>query len=234
MQFGASKKGILVSETIGNRGREHAMIQRMQWIFLAGVLLMIAPELPPAQEKTPQGQQAQSVEQSKGYDDLQQKMLYEKQQSDMEIQRMEARKKNEKYYNTLAFISFAITVLVVFAIIALIFFARARREKRRHELIGQYLEKGREVPRELLSGKITGAVLSPGQWAALIRWRDLRRGTWLLCLGLGIGLAVYLWSGNMKYTVWCLIILFLSAAFYINALFFSGKSDSNRKREGDA
>ena len=97
------------------------MIRRMQWILLTGVLLAIAPEMPPAQEKAPQDQQAQSVEQPKGYDDLQQKMLYEKQQSDMEIQRMEARKKNEKYYNTLAFISFAITVLVVFAIIALIF-----------------------------------------------------------------------------------------------------------------
>lgn len=210
------------------------MTRIMPWILLAGVLFLVTPESLPAQEKASQEQQVQSGEQSKGYDDLQQKMQYEKHQMEMQIKSNEARRKYEKYYNTLAFVSFAITILGIFAIIALVFFARARKERRRHELIGQYLEKGQEVPRELLAGKMTGAVLSPEQWSAFIRWRDLRWGTWLLCFGLGVGLAIYLWSGTLRYTVWCLIILFLSAGFYVNALLLSGQSNIKRNRESGA
>lgn len=211
------------------------MTRIMQWIALACVLLLSTPAWTDAQEKKSSGQQAQSVEQSlESSGSFQQQLELEKLRSERASQNMEAGYKAAKYYSLLALIAFALTMLVIFAVITLIFFARARRERRRHELIGQYLEKGQEVPRELLSGRTTGAVLSPEQWAAFIRWRDLRRGTWFLCLGLGIGLVIYLWFGNLKYTVWCLIILFMSVAFYINALFFSGRSDFNRKQESES
>jgi hypothetical protein len=210
------------------------MSRMIRWIFLAVILLLIPAKLPLAQEQTSQNQRAQSDRPSGEYNDIQQQIQLEKQQDETvlrqyALQQMEVRHKTAKYNALMGVIAFAITILGILAIITLVFIARARKEQRRRELIGQYLEKGQVVPSELLAGTVVGGALSTEQWNALIRLRSLRWGTWLLCLGLGIGLAIYFWSGNLKYTLWCLILLFLSIGFYINALFFSGKSDSTQK-----
>lgn len=125
-------------------------------------------------------------------------------------------------------------ILGLFAVIIMFFIIHSRKERRRHELIGHFIEKGQEVPRELLLGRMVGAALSPEQWAGFIRSRDFRRGTWLLCLGLAIGVALYFLFRDMSMAIGFLVFfLFLSAGCFINALFFSGKSDFNRKKERD-
>ena len=210
------------------------MSQMMRLIFLAGILFLIPARSALAQEQASQNQKVQNEKPSGEYNDNQQQIQLDKQQDESALrhyalQQMEVRHKTAKYNALMGVIAFAITILAILAIITLVFFARARKEQRRHELIGQYLEKGQIVPSELLAGTVVGGALSPEQWSAIIRLRSMRWGTWLLCLGLGIGLTIYFWSGTLRHTVWCLIVLFLSFGFYINALFFSGQSAINRK-----
>jgi hypothetical protein len=93
--------------------------------------------------------------------------------------------------------------LIVIAAMALYF--ATQREKRRQDLMARYLEKGQDVPHALLP-------------APPSRQHDLRRGIWLLSWGLGIGLVLYIASGDWSVAAWSLILLFLSAASFINAM----------------
>jgi hypothetical protein len=111
----------------------------------------------------------------------------------------------------------AAIVLVVIIVAALIF--ATLRDKRRQELFSRFAEKGQEIPRELLP-------LPPS------RLRELRRATWLSSLGLGLGLVLYITTGDWRVAAWCLILLFLATASFINAALFYGSSGSERRIEG--
>jgi uncharacterized membrane protein YfcA len=121
-------------------------------------------------------------------------------------------------------------LLFSLAVVAIVHFFAVRAQRQRLELIERYIEKGQEVPSELLAKAVT---MSPEK-RAISRQRDMRRGCWLLFWGLGFALLGYLSTGQLKSTILGLIFLFLSAGSFVNGLFFSGKPDSDRKQEKDA
>jgi hypothetical protein len=108
------------------------------------------------------------------------------------------------------------TALFVIAISVIALFFGTLREKRRQDLIARFVDKGQEIPRSLLPQLPS-------------RQRELRRGIWLTSLGLGVGLVLYIASGNLRVAAWCLILLFLGAASFLNAVLFY----PNRMRKGD-
>jgi Na+/melibiose symporter-like transporter len=105
-------------------------------------------------------------------------------------------------------------------VIALHFSTKSQREKQK--LIEQCIEKGRDVPPELLAQTIPLK-----KQTEYTRRRDIRRGIWLLYWGLG--LVAYIASDDLKSAAFSLIFLFLGAGSFVNAMFFSGKPNSDRK-----
>jgi len=121
-------------------------------------------------------------------------------------------------------------LLFALAVVAIVHYFAVRAQRQRLELIERYIEKGQEVPHELLAKAVT---MSPEK-RAISRQRDMRRGCWLLCWGLGFALLGYLTTGQLRSTILGLIFLFLSVGSFVNGLFFSGKPDSDQKQEKDA
>jgi hypothetical protein len=101
-------------------------------------------------------------------------------------------------------------------VIGLVLFFMSQRDKRRQELIARFVDKGQEVP--------------PALWPpAPSAQRELRRGTWLTSLGLGIGVVLYIATDDFKVAAWSLILLFLGAASFLNAVLFYPKPGSHRQ-----
>lgn len=105
-------------------------------------------------------------------------------------------------------------VVLLIAVIGMALLFANQREKRRQELIARFLDKGQEIPPVLLPG--------PSQQ------REMRRGVWLASLGIGLGLVLYIASGDWRVAAWCLILLFLSVASFLNAAFFYRDPGSGR------
>lgn len=103
--------------------------------------------------------------------------------------------------------------VIALAVIALIF--GMYREKRRQDLLARFIDKGQEIPSALLPQPPS-------------RLRELRRGVWLTSLGLGVGLVLYIATGSLRAAAWCLILLFLGAASFLNAMLFYPNSDSRQ------
>lgn len=102
---------------------------------------------------------------------------------------------------------------VVMAILAMLFLAQ--RDRRRHALIMHFLDKGLPVSPELLPQPPSAQ-------------RDRRLGTWLMGLGAGLGLALYLVTGEMRMAAWCVVPLALGLAAFLNAVLFHRTSGSER------
>lgn len=94
---------------------------------------------------------------------------------------------------------------VVMAILAMLFLAQ--RDRRRHALIMHFLDKGLPVSPELLPQPPSAQ-------------RDRRLGTWLTGLGAGLGLALYLVTGELRMAAWCAVPLALGLAGFVNAVLF--------------
>jgi hypothetical protein len=107
-------------------------------------------------------------------------------------------------------------VLTVIVVAALLF--AVLRDKRRLDLYARFAEKGQEIPRALLP-------MPPS------RMRELRRATWLSSLGIGLGLVLYIATGDLRVSAWCLILLSLALASLINATFFY--SDAGFGEQGE-
>jgi hypothetical protein len=111
-----------------------------------------------------------------------------------------------------------IVIFVIFvAVIALLF--GTLRAKFKRDLFARFVDKGQEIPAALLPRPPS-------------RQRELRRGVWLTSLGLGVGLVLGI-AGGPRVAAWCLILLFLGAASFLNAVLFypdesGGKGDGNR------
>jgi hypothetical protein len=104
---------------------------------------------------------------------------------------------------------YVLPALIVLTIIAALLFA-AMHEKRKQELIARFIDKGQEIPPTLL----------PAPTAQ----RDTRRGIWLTSFALGLGLVLYLATGELRAAVWGLLPLFLAAASFVNAALFRARS----------
>lgn len=81
------------------------------------------------------------------------------------------------------------------------------REKRKLELIALFVEKGQQIPSQLLARPSS-------------RHGARRVGMFLTAFGLSLGLLIYVLADEPRYVAWCLIPLFLGAASFVNAAFF--------------
>jgi len=109
--------------------------------------------------------------------------------------------------------AFAAVFVIVVAVIALPF--GILREKFRRDLLARFVDKGQEIPAALLPRPPS-------------RERELRRGVWLTSLGLGVGLVLFM-AGGPRVAAWCLILLFLGAASFLNAVLFYRDESGGRR-----
>jgi hypothetical protein len=106
----------------------------------------------------------------------------------------------------------AATALLVIGLALIVAVSMWLRGWRRHRLLTTFIERGQEIPPALLPRPPS-------------RQDEQRRGTWLTCLGVGVGLVLYIVSGDPKLAAWCLIPLFLGLASFVNAALFSRPND---------
>ncbi|MBX5460795.1 MAG: hypothetical protein IRZ28_06840 [Steroidobacteraceae bacterium] len=107
-------------------------------------------------------------------------------------------------------------MLFVLGVIAVSFHFAHRQERERLLTIQRLVEKGLPVPHEL-----SGRRLPP----TAQRRNDLHHAITLLCLGLGLGLALWLVTGHWRLAAWALIFLFLSAGKFVT-WYIDGRSGS--------
>jgi hypothetical protein len=108
-------------------------------------------------------------------------------------------------------------VLLGLAVLVVVFVLIVRSNKARHETIRLMIEKGQEIPPEFFAPH--RPPVPTKEPLALDYYRGMAIGwgvTWT-CLGLGIGLANYLSSGNIRAAAWGLIFVFLGIGSFINA-----------------
>ncbi|HUF72492.1 MAG TPA: DUF6249 domain-containing protein [Gammaproteobacteria bacterium] len=108
--------------------------------------------------------------------------------------------------------AYALMIGLIVIIVAAMYFA-SQREKRKQDLFVQFLDKGQSIPQEILPPMPS-------------RQRELRRGVWLLFLGIGLGLVLYISSREWGNAAWSLILLFPAAASFVNAALFYGSPRS--------
>ena len=116
-------------------------------------------------------------------------------------------------------------MLFVLAIIILALRYDERTDRRRVALIEQHLDKGREIPRELLQPKYDGRT------PAERRQHSFRRGVVLLAWAAGIAAVFYVVSGESRALVWGLPFLLLGVGHFFNGVFLSAAGES---RGGDS
>ena len=101
------------------------------------------------------------------------------------------------------FVGMAVAVIIVWVVMAMV----QNTDRYRHETIRSYLEKGVEVPYELL---VDGG--NPQTWKPS---SDLRKAMVWLAVGLGIGMTGYIFSGNLKALALGLIFDFIGIGYLI-------------------
>jgi hypothetical protein len=106
----------------------------------------------------------------------------------------------------------AVFVIILAAVVMLFGTIHAKFKR---DLFARFVDKGQEIPVALLPRPPS-------------RERELRRGIWLTSLGLGVGFALFL-AGGPRAAAWCLILLFLAAASFLNAVLFY-RDDSGRQK----
>ncbi len=105
-------------------------------------------------------------------------------------------------------------MIFVLCIIAMNLYAAYRTEKKRHELLSAFISADREIPAELLPP-------TPAQAEAIRRHEDIRRGIWMLSWGVGIAMALVIYTGEIRMAAWSLIFLLLAAGSFFNAFVLS-------------
>jgi hypothetical protein len=143
----------------------------------------------------------------------------------------EAQELTREYRLLIAWV-IALVFLFVASIVAISLFIQHLSAKRHAELIEQFLEKGQDIPPELLAQ--TG-------WPGLRRHaaaepdhsRSMRRGVSLLALAFAIAVLFYVGSGDLRAAAWGLPFLCLSIASFINGKFFSPSGPSERLETGN-
>ena len=101
--------------------------------------------------------------------------------------------------------------------VALVLATIARVKKARYETIQAMVEKGREIPEQLLGPR--HPQFPPREKLTLEEHRgySLGWGVLLSFLGLGVGLAGFLSSGEIRSAAWGLIFLFLGLGWLTNS-----------------
>lgn len=121
-------------------------------------------------------------------------------------------------------LTFVVFIAFLLIVIGLPLQFASRRERRRHALYSMFIDKGQEIPRELLP---------PLPTRESSRQRELNRGVWLVSLGLGLGVALYIFTDEWRIAAWALIFLFLGVASFINALLLRSRPGSDVRVNSD-
>jgi hypothetical protein len=106
-------------------------------------------------------------------------------------------------------------VLLGFGVLVVVFALVARATKARYDTIRQLIEKGQELPPELLAPH--RPPMPKNLTLAELRGYAIGWGVTWTCLGLGISLASYVSSGEWRSAAWGLVFLFLGIGSFINA-----------------
>ena len=125
---------------------------------------------------------------------------------------------------TLAIAGMIIGIVFVLGVLATVFYFRFKQDRYRLDTVAKFIEKGQPVPRELLSA------LPPMPTVAEQRRRDLRRGVWMLAWAVGVALAAYFLSDQIRTAAWSLIFLSLSAGSFVN-LYLSRRIEGEGKAD---
>jgi hypothetical protein len=107
-----------------------------------------------------------------------------------------------------------IPLLFVVLITAVVLTFVNQRERRRQETLARFIERGQEIP---------AALLPPARYSRNV---SLRRGVGLTCLAIGLGVAIYLNTGDFRSAAWCLVPLSLGIGSFINAALSNPGRDS--------
>jgi hypothetical protein len=105
------------------------------------------------------------------------------------------------------------TAIFVIAFSVLVLIYVGLRDRYRHKTISMLVERSQPIPSTLLP-------------RAASRHAELRRGTWLVALAIGVGVTLYVLTREIRYAAWGLIPLFLGVASYVNAALFYPRSGS--------
>jgi hypothetical protein len=110
--------------------------------------------------------------------------------------------------------------LMVVGIVAVSLLAPYFSQRRQARLIEVFVEKGREIPPELLAKPAApqAVVLTPDQ----LRARSMRRGVVLFALAIGVAVVAYAGTGDVRAVAWGVLLLCLALASFVNARYFSG------------
>ncbi|HEY7672664.1 MAG TPA: DUF6249 domain-containing protein [Gammaproteobacteria bacterium] len=106
-------------------------------------------------------------------------------------------------------------MLLGFGVLAVVFALVARATKARYETIKLLIEKGQELPPELLAPHrppVPRSLTLAELQGYAVGW-----GVTWTCLGLGISVASYASSGELRSAAWGLVFLFLGIGSFINA-----------------
>jgi hypothetical protein len=106
-------------------------------------------------------------------------------------------------------------VLLGFGVLAVVFALVARATKARYETMKLLIEKGQELPPELVAPHRPPMPRNMELWE--YRGYAIGWGNTFTCLGLGISLASYLSSGDWRAAAWGLVFVFLGIGSFINA-----------------
>ena len=97
----------------------------------------------------------------------------------------------------------------VLTLLSIIFGFERKKDRNRHDTIRVYLEKGLEVPPELLVDKD-----NPKTWKPT---SDIRKGVIWFTVGLGISLTVFIFAMSSRGAALGLIPMFIGIAYFIAA-----------------
>ena len=107
----------------------------------------------------------------------------------------------------------------VLAILSIIFGYERKKDRNRHETIRAYLERGIEVPIELLIDEDHPHAKKPTS--------DIRKGVIWLCVGIGISLAVFILNVSLRSAAIGLIPVFIGIGYIVAARLDTQDNENN-------
>jgi hypothetical protein len=118
-------------------------------------------------------------------------------------------------------------------VVALVLATVARVQKARYETIRAMVEKGQEIPEQLLGHRHHHFPREPqAQTPEYLMGHALGWGVLLSFLGLGVGLANFLSSGEIRSAAWGLIFLFLGLGMLTNSAIIRAGIRRRQRNDG--
>lgn len=133
----------------------------------------------------------------------------ERRRANLELQRQQIKLDEEKNEMWLPRVMPFSAFIFVLLLLSIIFGYEWKKDKNRNETIRRYLEKGIEVPRQLLVDKD-----NPGSWKPV---SDVRKGLIWFSVGLGVSLTLFIISESARGAAIGIIPLFIGIGYLVAA-----------------